>query len=274
MRVKVQKFLLFLISILALNVLNGCYSESIELLHARQFELRTQIIALKKQEKNNLKKTSKQNKNVAGLHSNLDEFSEQIHRIDGQIDTIKKGFELGRLPDASDNDFSIDSRIRGLDKRLLLVEETQGEILRLLETIEQNSSKKTKRSKRHKISSLKEAEEAFKQKRYIHIIRDLPKALDSSKTKGKTDLSYYYAQSLFKVGRIHQAALAFKDIEDSKKFSSEHKKRMIKLRLGDCFRHLGDNKTALVYYTELLDKYPSSKEAGYAKDYLKKIKKL
>ena len=45
----------------------------------------------------------------------------------------------------------------------------------------------------------------------------------------------------------------------------------IQLRMGDCFRHLGDKKTALVYYSELIDRFPKSSEAKQAETHLKRL---
>ena len=48
---------------------------------------------------------------------------------------------------------------------------------------------------------------------------------------------------------------------------------LLQLRMGDCFRQLGDTKTALIYYNELLAVYPKSSEAALASSYVKKLEK-
>ena len=45
-----------------------------------------------------------------------------------------------------------------------------------------------------------------------------------------------------------------------------------KLRLGDCFRHLGDKATARLCYEELMAKHTGTNEAKLAKDRLDKLK--
>jgi TolA-binding protein len=40
------------------------------------------------------------------------------------------------------------------------------------------------------------------------------------------------------------------------------------MRLGDCFRHLGDNETAKLYYEELIRDFPNTDEAAKAKERL------
>ena len=45
------------------------------------------------------------------------------------------------------------------------------------------------------------------------------------------------------------------------------------LRMGDCFRLLGDTKAALVYYKELIEQHPTAKETTYAKKYIPRLEK-
>lgn len=69
------------------------------------------------------------------------------------------------------------------------------------------------------------------------------------------------AESQFRVGNIQEAALKFNDFVDSKPASHLAEAKM---RLGDCFRHLGDNATAKVYYDEVTKQFPGSPEATKA----------
>jgi TolA-binding protein len=43
------------------------------------------------------------------------------------------------------------------------------------------------------------------------------------------------------------------------------------MRLGDCFRNLGDAGTAKIYYEELIKEFPNSNEASKAKERLAEI---
>jgi TolA-binding protein len=46
---------------------------------------------------------------------------------------------------------------------------------------------------------------------------------------------------------------------------------LVKMRLGDCFRNLGDAGTAKIYYEELIKEFPNSNEASKAKERLAEI---
>ena len=83
------------------------------------------------------------------------------------------------------------------------------------------------------------------------------------------ELTYLYAESLYKLGSLKDAAIEFHDFIDSKppvKYLPH-----AKMRMGDCYRHLGDKETAVIYYEELISEYPKTEEADYAKERLAKI---
>ncbi len=83
-------------------------------------------------------------------------------------------------------------------------------------------------------------------------------------------MKYLYSESLFKLGRIDEAAISYSELMEKKDLASRSSK--VYLRLGDCFRFLGENKTALLYYQDLLRNHPKTEEAGYAKKYIDKLK--
>jgi TolA-binding protein len=45
------------------------------------------------------------------------------------------------------------------------------------------------------------------------------------------------------------------------------------MRIGDCFKNLGDDTTARLYYEELIKEYPKSEEASKARESLAKLGK-
>ena len=83
-------------------------------------------------------------------------------------------------------------------------------------------------------------------------------------------MKYFYSESLFKLGRISEAAIAYDALMKEKNLAEKTSK--VRLRMGDCFRFLGETKAALLYYQELIDKHPKTDEAKYAKKYIEKLK--
>ena len=111
--------------------------------------------------------------------------------------------------------------------------------------------------------------QAFKARRYKHVVTDVPAILTEVGGKERGELRYYLSESLFKLGRLREAALSYDALLKEKSTPTHQAK--IQLRMGDCFRHLGDKKTALVYYSEFIDRFPKSEEAKKAEAYLKTL---
>jgi TolA-binding protein len=63
---------------------------------------------------------------------------------------------------------------------------------------------------------------------------------------------------------MREAALKFNEFLESK--PGKKYLATAKMRIGDCFRHLGDGATAKVYYEELIKEFPDSDEATKAKE--------
>ena len=77
-----------------------------------------------------------------------------------------------------------------------------------------------------------------------------------TKQSSQYELDYLYAESLFKLGNLKDAAIEFHDFLDSKppvKYLPH-----AKMRMGDCYRHLGDKETASIYYEELITEFPKA----------------
>ena len=43
------------------------------------------------------------------------------------------------------------------------------------------------------------------------------------------------------------------------------------MRMGDCFRHLGEYSTARLYYSELIEEFPRTTEAERARQRIKEL---
>ena len=77
------------------------------------------------------------------------------------------------------------------------------------------------------------------------------------------------AESTFKLGRIRDAALHFNDLAEAG--SDKKYLRLAKLRLGDCFRYLGDKQTARLFYQDVVTNFADSEEAKKAAEKLEAL---
>jgi len=81
---------------------------------------------------------------------------------------------------------------------------------------------------------------------------------------------YLLAEALFAQRDFGAAALEFSEFK--KTFPKDANASMATLRQAQCFRNLGKEKEAKLFYQETVEKYPKSPAAGQAKKELKKAK--
>jgi TolA-binding protein len=210
------------------------------------------------------------NKSTASTNTRIDRLIRDIQKIKGEIDTLRVGVITGRLPGTSEeNQGSVARTLEVIQERLKEAEETQQEILRAIDKASQAEAKKKKANRGPKITSLKELQRAFDEKRFRHVGENGAAVLKRQSAKSdKQQALYLYAESLYKLGRLREAALKFNDYLEMK--PSRHVAHA-KMRMGDCFRHLGDPGTARMYYQELISQHKNSDEAKTAKDRLAKL---
>lgn len=208
-------------------------------------------------------------KKVASASAQIDEIHAEITRLRGEVDAVRVGVQRGEMPGvvASDEEESIASRIRTLQERLTVVETAQLEMLDLLHGM----TKDDKIKKRDAMTSIKAFRQALDAKQYRHISEDAPAALKKLSGKSHSELAFILAESLYKLGRLRDAALQFNELLANPDLA--HLKAKMHMRLGDSFRHLGDFKAAIAFYSDLLESYPDSEEAKYAKEHVATLKK-
>lgn len=244
------------------------------------FKMQTRLLELEKNMKNDnagiTKRTDKASQEVANVSSSMGSLEREIQKLAGDVDLVKYAFKTGEAPAPLAGENSLFSRFSSLEDRVTVVEQTQKDILTMLEKIQSSNNKSKKPGSNlktsKKISTLSEAREAFKRKRYSYLKRDIP-GLKKKMTKQSSqyELDYLYAESLFKLGNLKDAAIEFHDFLDSKppvKYLPH-----AKMRMGDCYRHLGDKETASIYYEELITEFPKAPESKTARERLAKIKK-
>ena len=71
------------------------------------------------------------------------------------------------------------------------------------------------------------------------------------------------AYKSIKLNRYKEAALQFNELVELKPAAKSM--ALAKLRLGDCFKAMGDKDTSKLFYDEVIAKFPDSPEAAKAK---------
>lgn len=204
---------------------------------------------------------------VANTKNKLEQVDMKFRTIEGQLDYLKEGVRLGYLPGDSQDEAkpTVDGRIKSIEQKLIVIGQTQDEILNLLK--KNNAAVAPAEKADRKIKTLSALRSAFKNKHFQNVVDDALYIKSRMKTKYSQDeVHYYYANSLYNLGKLQEAALAFNELVESNHL--KNKKSIVYLRLGDCFRHLGDPKAAKIYYDELVQKFPKSSEAKQAKKYI------
>jgi len=223
-----------------------------------------------------------QKRKLATTSTELERMQSELLRVRGEIDALKIGVTTGQMPGQEASANSIATQLKDLSDRLAAVEGQQAE---LATAIERNAKRgaaaakpvkgdkaaeaKANSGKRLAMTTVEQLSEAFEKRRYKHVTEDAPQVLKAAKGKDKEEVSFMYAESLFRVGRLRESALQFNDFMEGKP-SAKHMP-VAKMRMGDSFRHMGDAATAKIYYEELIAKFPQSPEAEKAKERLAEL---
>lgn len=207
-------------------------------------------------------------KRLAQGEERLEQLGTDIDMIRGEIDALRIGVTVGEMPGTPQDQESIAKNVQELSARVQAIEARQIEILEL---VDKAKAKTLAKGKEPSLKSLAQVRKSFDDKKYQAIVNSAEIILAEGKLKPeeKSELKYLYAQSLFEVGKFRDAAIEYNQLLMVTGMESHIPH--IKLRLGDCFRKLGDAKAALIFYRELLRDFPKSKEADQAKAQVDKM---
>jgi len=241
------------------------------------------------------------NKNLASTSASIDRLTQLQSKMAGDIDLLRRALERGEMPGLEGQKDSVFSKISELEARVRSLENAQKDMIELLEkqsasqvgektshgeSKDPNDGKGHKETKASKEATdepklvvdpkdsgskaIKEARVLFTKNKWKQVIEISPAMIENlAKRNEKEELLSIYAESLFKSGDIKEAAIKyneFLDMKPSKKYVPQ-----ATMRMGDCYRHLGDNDTALIYYEELAKSYPNSAQGQKAKERISQI---
>lgn len=252
-------------------MLHSCLTPSEkDRMNADIFDLKTKILTMEGKVRGQNTQSEVQGKTLATSHSRLDKIEFSIQKIQGDMDALRVGVVTGQMPGADpDQEGSIAQSLTELMERLEKVEANQQALMSALDKVAKKSKRKNSVSKtRERSVSLNSLKKSFRSKRYKHVALDAPKFLKKARTSEKASAMFLYAESLYKLGRLRDAALKYNDYID---LGDSANLAHAKMRMGDCFRHLGEKSTAKLYYEELVTQFPSTAEAEKAKERLQKM---
>lgn len=258
-----------LLSFFILNLVGACATKSDKRqLEKDIFEIQTRLLQMEKQQVSTSQKaTNSEQSRTATTNAKLDVLDRDLRMMKGEIDALRMGVITGQLPGLTEEERekSIASTLTSMETRLVALEESTEELLSVIKKL----NSKPKKKKSTSISSLKNLQNAFDKKRYTDVKNDATKVAKKLKGQDREQALFLGAESLYKLGNLREAALKFNDFIESKPTKKYLPKA--KMRMGDCFKLLGDTTTAKLYYEELITEFPDSSEASTAKELLSKL---
>lgn len=257
-------------SVLAVFVLGACITpKEKKEMQNDLFNVQTRLLSLERNVTDTTKEARSTGdsaaKRVASTQADMERMSREIQQIHGDIDALRIGVTTGSMPGAPEDESSVGAQLTTIAERLQAVEEAQEELLEALKKAGLKGSS-AKATTKKGIANVKEMQKAFDAKHYKQITEEGPKVVKGAEGKDKEQGLFLLAESLFKLGKMREAALKYSDFLETK--PDDKLLPLAKMRLGDCFRHLGDGETARVYYEELVKEFPDSDEAAKAKERL------
>ena len=271
------------ISLFVSLVLTGCITPAEERqLKDDIFSLQTRLVAMEGQVNNQSKEiTTQSSRQEASVSTRLDKISIEIQRIKGDIDALRVGVVTGQLPGVEGTQETAGAKgMADVVARIDAIEENQNKIIAAIDKAietkkpekksqDKDPEAKEKKDSEAKLKTFKDLKTAFDNKNYKLIADHGDKLVNTFKTKKtKQEAMFMLAESFYKSGQVRDAALRYNDYLESK--PSENLSFSL-LRMGDCFKQLGDSETAKIYYQELIQKYGKSEEAKQAKEKLAKL---
>ena len=232
------------------------------------FNVQTRLLTLER----SLSDTSKDarhtgesaSRRLASTQSEMERIGHEMQQIRGDIDALKVGVTTGQMPGRENQQNSVSSQLGRLSDRLDDIEQNQEELLDALKKA--GLSKSSKKTASKKTGTIEELQNFFDGKKYKQVIEDAPRLTSTGSAADKEKARFLLAEAYFKLGKMREAALKYSEFIES--HPSPKLIPSVKLRLGDCFRHLGDKATAQIYYEELMKEFPDSDEATKAKERL------
>ncbi|MBF0440327.1 MAG: tetratricopeptide repeat protein [Oligoflexales bacterium] len=283
-RVKSEQFQSKQLTIVVfISILSGCASSASEkTLQNDMFNLQTRMMKVE-ESLHGKNIVDEFNVKIAATETKLDQINMEIQKIKGELGALKIGVTTGLLPGTDPaQEGSIAYAINKVNTRLDAVELAQTEILAAIDKASTETPKPKEAAKEKtaesdtakdtdEIKNLVQLKSAYSKKKYTLVTESAGAVLGKETKKNREEVLFLHAESLFKLSKFSDAALKFNDLIE--KYPSSKRNSLARLRVGDCFRRLGDEATATLYYKDVIKYNPDSSEAKEAKSKLDKQKK-
>lgn len=205
---------------------------------------------------------------LATMHVRVQELEEEMNQLKGQIDTLQEAFKTGKMPgqpDDESSDNSLSTRVNDLEVALEEVRRKVGITSGSLNSI---STENNYANTDHQVAkNISELRFFFQDKKYQAVISNADNLSKTATKTQKSEIEFMKGQSSFHLGDYTNAALQLDQFVKSKPRSKDDLAQA-KLYLGDCFKKLGDHKTAKIYYSDVKNNYKNSKFASQARQRL------
>lgn len=245
------------------------------------FNMQTRLLSIEQnvtETKNETKNTGESaNKRIAATKADMDKLSSDIQKLRGDIDALRVGVVTGQLPGTDpEKEGSVAATLNAINTRLESVEANQEDLLDSLKKAglgkKGGSAAKpaADTAKKKPSGGVEELQAAYDDKKYKQVSEDAMKLIKEAKGPDRDTARFLLAESLFKLGKMRDAALRYNELVEGKPAAKYLP--VSKMRIGDCFKNLGDVATASLYYEELIKEFPKSDEAGKAKEKLAELK--
>ena len=297
-KLKIFKINFFVFFILISAFTSGCvhkHLENIEKLNQQAFSMKNRIDEIEKDLKTTVKGTQAESyKSIANINNRISKLEKEQRKIIGTEEKLTKVIGKSLIDKTLQEQQSILEQHLALKKRVSdlndglvntlseldksqkeqikkLVEAALSENAKEIEEFKEQVMSKLKPStSQKKLASLKQARNAFQQRRYLKLKNEIPQLIPKMKLATSVEeLGFYYAESLFKLGELSKSAIEFSDYLKTNPKDLYFKKST--LRLGDIYRLFADKETAKIYYEELIRQFSKSEEAKIAANHLKKL---
>ena len=265
------------LAVFFLMTVSGCITPSEKKnMQGDIFNVQTRLLTLEQQlteNKSEVKTTGDSaSKRIASAKADMDKIQSELQRIHGDIDTLRVGVVTGQLPGTDpEKEGSVAATLNALSARIEAIEAAQEDLLDAIKKSGGSKHTADKKADKHKVGGVDELQQAFDDKHFKQVVDEAPKFVKESKGIEREQARFLLAESYFKLGKMRDAALKFNELVDSK--PSGKYLPASKMRIGDCFKSLGDESTARLYYEETIKDYPKSEEAAKAKERLAELGK-
>lgn len=237
-------------------------------------------------------------KGLASMSAQIASWERELQLLAGQVDMLRQALGTTDLSDFTQEGLPALQQLKTLNQDLYalktsleefwqkrlpqLKDDIEAPLIERIQRLEKRmQALEKKREKKHitqktsatnTLTSLKAAREAHSKKQWQSLKQHIPALMPKmTKASSKEELNFYYAEALFRLGELPEAAAAFDQYLKLPSSNDLLRQRRAKLMLGHIFRLSADLETARIYYLEVRTEFPGTEQAQVADAELQKL---